>query len=250
MTPRDAQAMMSSEAAMHDDEYQRDVETLTLESLRAELIELHARLDDPYERVEDPWSVGSMGRRGGIEELGIVPMTDPGWIYFARARGTDLVKVGFTTGDIAGRLKSLQTGCPYELLLEAYAPGAMDDERGLHDAFAPRRVHLEWFRLSAEEVECAAWSQWDPARVRSGICATCDRYGIFDETCRWCTGEWKDRDPLPGAANWNALHRGWRESAEARRRALKLASEEAEVERKRRFEAMLAAARARPKESG
>lgn len=71
-------------------------------------------------------------------------------IYFAHAVGTDLVKIGFTAGEPAKRLKELQTGCPQRLELLAAIEGTEADEGRWHRDFATDRSKGEWFRLSAQ----------------------------------------------------------------------------------------------------
>lgn len=73
-----------------------------------------------------------------------------GWVYFIGASGgTDetWIKIGFTTGSVYARRDALQTGCPLPLDVLAYAPGALSDERTLHNRFAAFRGYGEWFAL-------------------------------------------------------------------------------------------------------
>ena len=80
-------------------------------------------------------------------------------IYFARAVGTEFVKIGHTHGDASNRLGNAGTFCPYELVLEAVALGSRDDETMLHELLGKgsdskgRHERGEWFRLSRKEVE-------------------------------------------------------------------------------------------------
>lgn len=69
-----------------------------------------------------------------------------GFVYFIACDPLDAVKIGYTRGDPAGRLRALQTGCPSPLRLIDFAPSNEDEERRLHRAFAPLHIHGEWFR--------------------------------------------------------------------------------------------------------
>jgi hypothetical protein len=71
-------------------------------------------------------------------------------IYFAEAIGVGHIKIGFTDGDAAVRLDTLQTGSPVPLRLLGTRPGTLDDEKDLHRRFAGALVHGEWFRPVAE----------------------------------------------------------------------------------------------------
>jgi len=73
-------------------------------------------------------------------------------IYFIRATGTNLVKIGFTRKDGNSRLQSLQTGSPFKLIIEAAAIGLLKDEQKLHKLLWTRHERGEWFVLSQEEV--------------------------------------------------------------------------------------------------
>jgi hypothetical protein len=73
-------------------------------------------------------------------------------IYFIRAVGTDLVKIG-KARDPERRLGELQTGSPHALKIEAMCRGYSRVERYLHDKCAERHVRGEWYRIDAEEVE-------------------------------------------------------------------------------------------------
>lgn len=74
-------------------------------------------------------------------------------IYFIRAKGTDYVKIGFTSGSARDRLHLLQTGSPHDLALEATMPGDKSTEAALHAEFSEHRERGEWFCLSSDTVE-------------------------------------------------------------------------------------------------
>jgi hypothetical protein len=74
-----------------------------------------------------------------------------GFVYFARAVGTEMVKIGWAR-DVEKRLASLRTACPHDMAIEGCIPGHMQDEKRVHAALASRREKREWFKLSSEEV--------------------------------------------------------------------------------------------------
>jgi hypothetical protein len=69
-------------------------------------------------------------------------------IYFIRDEATQHIKIGFTAGDAADRLRDLQTGCPGQLVLLLQIEGSKQDETAWHDRFADSRVRDpgEWFK--------------------------------------------------------------------------------------------------------
>ena len=73
-----------------------------------------------------------------------------GHIYFAQSTfdGEDLVKIGFTNGDVDKRIREIsgQSAVPVKLIKAM--KGSMQTEKELHSAFSEYRVHHEWFRLS------------------------------------------------------------------------------------------------------
>ena len=81
-------------------------------------------------------------------------------VYVLRAKGTNLVKIGFTTGDVEERRRALQTGCPHELVVELVFAGTMEDERRAHERWADRRRVGEWFELTASEVKATTYDLW------------------------------------------------------------------------------------------
>lgn len=74
-----------------------------------------------------------------------------GFVYFARAAGTSMVKIGWAR-DVEKRLASLETACPHDMTIEGRMPGPMQDEKRMHVALAHRREKREWFRLTPDEV--------------------------------------------------------------------------------------------------
>lgn len=70
-----------------------------------------------------------------------------GYVYMFEAHprvGEWIYKIGFTT-NVAVRMRSIQTTCPYQLELYHSLPGSKDDERRLHRLLAAERMHGEWF---------------------------------------------------------------------------------------------------------
>ena len=70
-------------------------------------------------------------------------------IYIFWAKGTDLIKVGYTKGSTHNlRLSELQIGCPYPLEVVAFADGTLKDEEQFHALLRQAKAHVrgEWFR--------------------------------------------------------------------------------------------------------
>lgn len=68
-------------------------------------------------------------------------------VYILKAVGTPRIKIGWAT-DVASRIRSLKTGCPYPV--ELIATIESEDpviERELHKLYREYRVHGEWFEL-------------------------------------------------------------------------------------------------------
>jgi uncharacterized protein YozE (UPF0346 family) len=89
-----------------------------------------------------------------VEELekqlklwGIISLNnDKGTIYFIKSDETKEIKIGYTSGEVEKRLKTLQTGHPYKLQVLATMPGSRDEEKTLHEKFASIRLSGEWFK--------------------------------------------------------------------------------------------------------
>lgn len=72
-------------------------------------------------------------------------------IYLAKSG--DYFKIGYTCGRKAdSRIKNMQTGNPYPITLVGLWEGSMNDEAALHAQFAHRRLHGEWFSLTADDI--------------------------------------------------------------------------------------------------
>lgn len=63
------------------------------------------------------------------------------------------VKIGLSK-DVHARIRQLQTGSPYKLALMGWVIGSDDRplEAELHERFADRHLHGEWFQLTPEDV--------------------------------------------------------------------------------------------------
>jgi hypothetical protein len=73
-------------------------------------------------------------------------------VYFiAATQGDDVrVKIGFTRGEPADRLRSLQCGSPLPLGIYTAFEGDKATERLFHKTFAPLRLHGEWFAMKGK----------------------------------------------------------------------------------------------------
>lgn len=88
-----------------------------------------------------------------VADLLNAPDPDLGWVYYVRAEGTGLIKIGFAR-DVARRLHNLRAASASRLSVVHTVPGRLADERAAHVRFARLRSHREWFR---EEGELAAF---------------------------------------------------------------------------------------------
>ena len=72
-----------------------------------------------------------------------------GNIYFIRIRGTNMVKIGYTTQDVKHRLSQLQVSNPTQLDVEFLfsTPDFCRIEHQLHMLMAKQRIRGEWFYI-------------------------------------------------------------------------------------------------------
>lgn len=70
-----------------------------------------------------------------------------GTVYYIACPETLRVKIGFTNGSPAARLRALRTGSPTDIRLIAIHPGTHDDEQRIHRWFADQRMRGEWFEV-------------------------------------------------------------------------------------------------------
>jgi hypothetical protein len=94
-----------------------------------------------------------------------------GYVYFARAVTTGMIKIGFSSNPWA-RISELQTGSADVLELASVVPGTREDEAALHERFKPHRVNREWFSPAPELVEHVRRSKSPVATDRSESVAT------------------------------------------------------------------------------
>jgi hypothetical protein len=117
--------------------------------------------EDAWFVINETFACRSEGREYSVRLVGGRPISAPSvddlradsgvrWsTYFARARGTNLVKIGRST-DVQQRIKSLQTGCPQEIDVIGIADG--DCESNWHRRFSGHRRTGEWFELSDQDI--------------------------------------------------------------------------------------------------
>lgn len=74
-----------------------------------------------------------------------------GFIYFVTADHPDFpIKIGFMEKKNDLRMRGLQTGCPYPLILLGTVTGTYQGERALHRQFGQHRLNGEWFQRTPE----------------------------------------------------------------------------------------------------
>lgn len=56
------------------------------------------------------------------------------------------VKIGYTRGDVAKRVRGLNTATPETIVIFAIVRGTPEDERALHARFTTLRLRGEWFK--------------------------------------------------------------------------------------------------------
>lgn len=72
------------------------------------------------------------------------------WVYLIGSALSRPVKIG-VAGNVQGRLDELRTGSPVPLHVMWKTRGDRDLEYGLHEYFAPYRIHGEWFDFGDED---------------------------------------------------------------------------------------------------
>lgn len=83
--------------------------------------------------------------------------SQPTRIYAIRCTDTGIVKIGHSK-DPARRLRHLQTGSPTRLEIILDEAATLWHEAVLHERYAARRKHGEWFSLTERQVdEIIAW---------------------------------------------------------------------------------------------
>lgn len=77
-------------------------------------------------------------------------MSQPeGHVYVIECGG--YYKIGFSRNP-ANRARQLQAGCPFRLHLVGCVSAPMTAETQLHNTYADKRIHGEWFQLTPEDV--------------------------------------------------------------------------------------------------
>lgn len=71
-----------------------------------------------------------------------------GCIYFVQGSDGGPIKIGYTQGSVADRLRGLQTGASSLLVCIATMPGSYALEKRLHELLAEHRQQGEWFNPS------------------------------------------------------------------------------------------------------
>lgn len=87
------------------------------------------------------------------------------WLYFVQCQ--DYLKIG-VAADVALRIMTLQTGCPYELKLigTIRCQNAIEDEAIWHEKLARYHLRGEWFKipeLEMREIVCMLSSPIQPS---------------------------------------------------------------------------------------
>ena len=71
-------------------------------------------------------------------------------LYVLRLRGTDFVKIGFTTKPIEKRLAQIRTYCPAPIEIVVAGDGSREMERAHHRRLRQWHSHGEWFKLTRD----------------------------------------------------------------------------------------------------
>lgn len=74
-------------------------------------------------------------------------------IYCIGNRKRGICKIGFTTREVAARLKELQPSNDYDLTIFGEIDGRRAEENALHKRLKPHQVAGEWFTLCTEIAE-------------------------------------------------------------------------------------------------
>jgi len=93
------------------------------------------------------------------------PSVRLGTIYYVACDATLRLKIGYTAGSPEKRIKSLQTGSPGQLRLISAHPGTREDEAALHQHFAAKRLHGEWFEMDQELFDHICFTIWNYAAM-------------------------------------------------------------------------------------
>lgn len=111
---------------------------------------------------------------------------EEGYVYFLHAEGTGFVKVGVSENDPMGRMRNLQTGCPYEIMpmYVVWVKNPFDWEYAVHRAWKEFKSYGEWFNMVSPHT--------DTIEIVRKIQAQNKDCRIF----AYCSKIWSDHNPL------------------------------------------------------
>lgn len=82
-------------------------------------------------------------------------------VYILTSADNGLAKIGFAKNP-KQRFTNIQTASPLKLELAAVIPGAMVNEKQLHERFSHVRRHGEWFEITSEISELICVHRYTP----------------------------------------------------------------------------------------
>ena len=96
----------------------------------------------------------------------------PGWkslrgvVYFLQVMPAGPIKIGFTSGPVNTRVRSLQQSSPHELKWLGFFAGTPKDEQAAHKLLAASQCRGEWFHPTFEVLsfvfgKCASFNERD-----------------------------------------------------------------------------------------
>jgi hypothetical protein len=109
--------------------------------------------DLPYKEKSIQQSIeglASKRRRVTIERA-----NENGYVYLVHCLGTEFYKIGMSKIDYEARLSTMQSGCPYELILvdAIHSTRYKSMEIALHHMLKAKRVRGEWFNLDESSLK-------------------------------------------------------------------------------------------------
>lgn len=133
-------------------------------------------------------------------------------VYFARAEGTNFVKIGFAT-TVSRRMLHLQAGCPYKLTVVRVELGDRRVESAFHALFAEHHLERDWFNWSprmakemprpAPVVPIVLASGDDDLSNETEVAKNIKKYGPRNVAAisgipYWTLVRWRQQDRVPG----------------------------------------------------
>lgn len=104
---------------------------------------------------DDPgWLDRLVEEQTGLKSPKLVVVPKQGTVYVMLDAARKLVKIGWTSRDVAQRKKELEAGFGKPLTVLAVMPGTMRDESEVHSYFGDLRAFGEWFHA---EPRILAW---------------------------------------------------------------------------------------------